>query len=244
MFEQSILIDHPTNKSWSVLVSLTCEITLVAAAALVPLLYTGKLPHFDWKTSVMAPPPRARPVEVARVSGSHAVTISPVSVRPLVYAPNTANHAHSAPVEVAMDDAPQIGVVGGTGDSSAISAVMGNGLLKAPPPKAPADKPLTPKPSSDPVRVSSGVQMAKLIHQVVPVYPALARTARVSGVVHLLGIIGRDGRIRSLQVIAAHPLLTQAAVDAVSRWIYKPTLLSNEPVEVIAPIDVVFTINQ
>ena len=129
MFEQSILIDHPTNKSWSVLLSLTCEVTLVAGAALIPLMYTGKLPHFDWKTSVMAPPPRARAIEVARVTGSHTVTISPVSVRQFVYRPNNGNNTHSAPVEVARDEAPQVGVIGGAGDSSAISAVMGNGLL-------------------------------------------------------------------------------------------------------------------
>jgi protein TonB len=85
--------------------------------------------------------------------------------------------------------------------------------------------------------------MAKLVKQVIPAYPPLARSARISGVVHLLGIIGKDGTIRNLQLIDGHPLLARAALDAVSRWIYKPTLLSGEPVEVICPIDVTFTLD-
>ena len=89
-----------------------------------------------------------------------------------------------------------------------------------------------------------GVQMAKLIKQVIPIYPPLARSTRISGVVHLVGIIAKDGTIRNLQVLSGHPLLTKAALDAVSQWIYQPTLLSGEPVEVICPIDVNFTLSQ
>ena len=78
----------------------------------------------------------------------------------------------------------------------------------------------------------------------IPEYPVLARQARVSGVVELVGIIGVDGIIRQLKVISGHPLLVKAAVDAVTQWRYQPTLLSNEPVEVIAPIRVTFTLSQ
>ena len=86
------------------------------------------------------------------------------------------------------------------------------------------------------------VQEAKLIHRVMPTYPPLARQARISGVVKLQGIIGKDGRIRELQLLSGHPLLAQAALDAVRQWVYSPTFLNNEPVEVIAPIDVNFTL--
>jgi protein TonB len=86
--------------------------------------------------------------------------------------------------------------------------------------------------------------MAKLIKQVLPVYPPLARAARVYGVVHLIGIIARDGTIRNLELVSGHPLLTRAAIEAVQQWIYKPTLLSGEPMEVICPIDVNFTLGQ
>ena len=93
-----------------------------------------------------------------------------------------------------------------------------------------------------PVRMSSGVQAAKLIRQVLPVYPPLARQFRISGTVHLLGIIAKDGTIQRLQVLSGHPLLRQAALDAVSQWVYRPTVLSGEPVDVEAPIDVTFTL--
>jgi protein TonB len=84
--------------------------------------------------------------------------------------------------------------------------------------------------------------MAKLIRKVIPEYPALARTARISGVVHLMGTIGKDGTIRNLQLVDGHPMLARAALQAVEQWVYEPTLLNGEPVEVIAPIEVSFTL--
>ena len=86
--------------------------------------------------------------------------------------------------------------------------------------------------------------MAKLIRRVIPEYPALARAARISGVVHLLGTIGKDGTIRNLRLVDGHPMLARAAVEAVEQWVYEPTLLNGEPVEVIAPIEVSFTLGQ
>ena len=71
----------------------------------------------------------------------------------------------------------------------------------------------------------------------------VARAARVQGTVRLEGILGKDGRVRELRVISGHPLLAPAALEAVRPWIYKPTFLNGEPVEVLAPIDVNFTLN-
>ena len=89
-----------------------------------------------------------------------------------------------------------------------------------------------------------GVQTAKLVKKIIPEYPPLAKTARISGVVHLLGVIAKDGTIQNLQVIGGHPLLARAALEAVRQWVYQPTLLNGQPVEVIAPIDVNFTLGQ
>ncbi len=94
------------------------------------------------------------------------------------------------------------------------------------------------------MRVSGGVQMAKLIRKVIPIYPPLAKQLRVSGVVHLIGTIGKDGTIRNLQIVDGHPMLARAAAEAVEQWVYQPTLLNGEPVEVIAPIEVSFTLSQ
>jgi len=105
-----------------------------------------------------------------------------------------------------------------------------------PPPPAPDVPPLAPKR----IRVATGVQQAKLINQVQPEYPPLARQARVEGTVKLHAIVGRDGTITQLEVLAGPPLLIPAAVDAVKQWRYKPTLLLGEPVEVETHIDVNF----
>ena len=96
------------------------------------------------------------------------------------------------------------------------------------------------KPPETPVRVGGDVQSAKLIKQIVPVYPRTAIQTRIAGTVRLLGIIAKDGTIQRLQVLSGHPLLRQAALAAVSQWIYRPTILNGQPVEVEAPIDVIF----
>jgi len=94
------------------------------------------------------------------------------------------------------------------------------------------------------IRVGGGVQQANLIRKVTPAYPPDAKEARIQGVVHLTAIIGKDGNIQSLEVVSGHPLLVQAAMDAVKQWEYKPTLLNGNPVEVITQIDVSFTLSQ
>jgi TonB family protein len=75
-----------------------------------------------------------------------------------------------------------------------------------------------------------------------PVYPAEAKAAHISGTVVLHAIVAKDGAIRSLEVISGPLELTKSATDAVQQWRYKPTLLNHEPVEVDTTISVVFTL--
>jgi protein TonB len=91
------------------------------------------------------------------------------------------------------------------------------------------------------VPVTSEILAAKVLRKVIPSYPPLARQARVQGTVRLVGIIAKDGTVRDLKVVSGHPLLVKAALDAVQQWLYQPTILNKEPVEVSAPIDVIFT---
>ena len=77
-----------------------------------------------------------------------------------------------------------------------------------------------------------------------PIYPPLAKQARISGVVHLNAVISKDGTIQDLKVISGHPLLVPSALEAVKQWVYQPTLLNGEPVEVVTQIDVNFTLSQ
>src|SRR6185369_13160188 len=82
------------------------------------------------------------------------------------------------------------------------------------------------------IRVGSEVQQGNLIQQPVPVYPPLAKQARVQGLVRFHLIIGKDGHVSNVTLISGHPLLAAAAQDAVKRWVYRPTLLNGDPIEV------------
>ena len=94
------------------------------------------------------------------------------------------------------------------------------------------------------IRVGGNVQSANLIYQVRPVYPPLAKQARIQGTVKFNALIGADGSVKNLQALSGHPLLVQAALESVKEWLYKPTLLNGNPVEVITVIDVNFTLTQ
>jgi periplasmic protein TonB len=94
------------------------------------------------------------------------------------------------------------------------------------------------------VRVGGQVEAARLIYQVQPQYPDIAKMARVQGTVRLEAVISPAGVIQSLRAVSGPPLLIKAAIDAVSRWRYQPTLLNGEPVEVSTAIEVNFTLNQ
>jgi TonB family protein len=56
-----------------------------------------------------------------------------------------------------------------------------------------------------------------------PVYPSLARQLRLSGVVKIKAVVTPDGQVKQVEVVGGHPLLAQAAVDAVKSWKYDPT---------------------
>jgi TonB family protein len=94
------------------------------------------------------------------------------------------------------------------------------------------------------IRVGGNVQQTKLIEKVAPVYPPDAKAARIQGVVHLEATIGKDGRILELKTIGGHPILVPSAMEAVKQWVYEPTLLNGNPVEVVTQIDVNYTLSQ
>jgi protein TonB len=75
---------------------------------------------------------------------------------------------------------------------------------------------------------------------VTPAYPPLARAARIQGVVLLETIIDKTGRVANLTVLSGHPLLNDAAVDAVRQWRYRPILLNGQPVDIVTTVSVNF----
>ena len=96
---------------------------------------------------------------------------------------------------------------------------------------------------SQQTEISQSVSQGLLTSQVQPIYPPLAREARIQGTVVLQALIGKDGTIENLAVVSGHPMLTQAALDAVKQWRYKPYLLNGEPVWVQTAINVNFVLD-
>jgi protein TonB len=93
------------------------------------------------------------------------------------------------------------------------------------------------------LRVSSGVAQGLLVRQVAPRYPQQAVQAHVEGTVVLQAVIGKDGRVQNVHALSGNPMLIPAAIDAVSRWRYKPYQLNGEPVEADTQINVKFMLS-
>lgn len=92
------------------------------------------------------------------------------------------------------------------------------------------------------IHISSGVATGLLLKKVVPVYPADARDARVTGTVVLRGVIGRDGSVHDLEVVQTPwPTLAASALWSVSQWRYRPYLFNGEPIEADTEINVIFS---
>jgi protein TonB len=123
------------------------------------------------------------------------------------------------------------GVVGGVPGGSANGVIGGIIGSAAPPPKVATPQKL---------RISSGVADGNKIHDVQPTYPQMARIAHIQGDVILQATISKAGTIENLRGVQGHPILIQAAMDAVKQWKYKPYILNGEPVEVETQIKVQF----
>jgi protein TonB len=101
--------------------------------------------------------------------------------------------------------------------------------------------PVAPTPVVAPVRISH-MSEGDLLRKILPVYPPLARSARIQGSVVLQAVISRQGNIENLRMLSGHPMLVPAAIEAVRQWRYRPYVLNNEPVEVETQITVNFSL--
>ena len=246
MFEQSMLLDSPpTKKAGALAASLGLQALGLGTMLLLPLIYSNQI-NFN-------PPP----LPLVFFRGPRPVSDAP-KVKPTVNTgrvptertwftlfPAKPTSAPVSPPEIIGPD-PIIfnsSAGGGPDISSGSMPPRVETLPPPPPPPTPLAPKVDPVPTG-PVSMTSTILTAKIIRKVTPLYPPLAKAARVSGTVRLMGIIAKDGSIQQLRVLSGPPLLIKAAVDAVQQWLYSPTVLNGRPVEVIAPIDVVFTLAQ
>jgi protein TonB len=104
------------------------------------------------------------------------------------------------------------------------------------------ERPTDVRPQTPHRLVMTHLESAMLIHRVEPAYPSLARQTHREGHVELHAIISTDGTIQSLQVVSGDALFLRSAVDAVSQWRYRPTVLNGQPVEIDTYITVIYTL--
>ncbi len=217
------------------------ESALVGGLVLMPLINTQALSKIQLVSRLLELPSLPPPPPAAAhspVRNSRPVTAAAILTAPPII-PKTIEQFNEVPEPPGASVGVRAGIPGGlpgaTGEGVLDSIP---GLLTPPPP--PLQTRTTKAAAS---RVGGQVQAAKLIVQVKPEYPPLAKLARVQGTVRLEAVIASDGTIRDLKVVQGHPLLAKAALEAVSRWRYQPTLLNGEPLEVLTEIDVNFTLS-
>jgi protein TonB len=227
-----------SRRGWTTAASFALEAIVVGGFLLLPLLYTQGLPQIRSMASLIAPAPPPAPPALTHVQNTHEAT-SNMSLEGRMVAPRFIPHEIVQLEETSAPPPPDIagtGVPGGTGSSRLLTGVFGStgsGTNVLPPPP--------PVPAAHAPRVSRMME-GNLIYRMQPQYPALARLARVQGIVVLRAVITREGKIANLQVISGSPMLVQSAMDAVLQWRYRPYYLNNEPVEVETQVTVKFTL--
>lgn len=231
-----LLPSAPSKKAGALAASLAAQTFAVGTLLLIPLLYTDRLPFAQLQLPTFLPPaPPPEPIKQQEAPHKRQVPrtwnplASPTRIPPLSTQP-----------EIIDDTSAPLGTIDtGIFLPPTFSTIVIRVLPPPPPP------PLVSEPvNNQPITVTSDVQAAKLMRKVIPVYPRLAIAAHISGTVRLIGVVAKDGTVQHIRVVSGPALLVQAALDAVRQWVYRPTMLNNKPVEVIAPIDVNFTLTQ
>jgi protein TonB len=240
MFEQTfVAAGADARKPFTFAASLALQTAALSLVLVIPLVHPEVLrpialtpPLVFLPIREVLPPVEARPAPAP-------VSRTPSPVRTVFTGPT------AVPRRIVYTDAPEFprgDTV--TGISGAAIATLIGALPAEQPPAVPvhATPQPAPVPAAGPTRVSEGVQGARLIFGPKPPYPTLARAARVQGAVRIEAIIGTDGAVRNVRLVSGPPLLAKAALDAVSQWRYRPTMLGGNAVEVLTEITVNFTL--
>jgi protein TonB len=220
-----------SRKWYSLPLSILVHALVIAAAVIVPLVATDVLPAtpsmMEFLLAVQAPPPPPPP--------------APSSVAPRAR-PLLTSNPDAAPFEAPTGIKPDSGLepepAAGKGVEGGLpDGVAGTGIvaLSEPPPPPP------PAPTV-PIRIHQGIRQPTKVRDAQPIYPVIAQSARVQGVVILEAVVGADGRVQEARVLRSIPLLDQAALDAVRQWVYTPTLLNGVPIPIVMTVTVTFTL--
>ena len=230
-----------SRRNWTTLTSFGVQGLVVGFLLLLPLVRPVGLPFLKpLPTPVMlavpaGPPPTAQAHPSPRPADSNMANgkiIMPPSIprgirvfeEPEVAAPQIGQTGPYVP--------ERCNPYGGTGW---VPYAVGNSTTPLPMPPPPTAK-------SRPLRVSE-MREGDLVRKVQPIYPPLARSARIQGTVVLVAVISKEGAVENLRVVEGHPMLVAAAIDAVRQWRYRPYILNREPIEVETQITVKFSLS-
>ncbi len=225
-----------TRRGWTTLTSFGLQALITAVLLLLPLLRPTGLPSFHQLSTPISLGQRlAEPSAPQPHAGSN-----PLPNRPAVFI-----FRHPSPIpgrrrEASDEGSPQAGnspyiqnTLAG-GDPHGLPNLFESGSRPV--------LPAAPRPvAAHPLSVSH-MSEGDLIRKVQPTYPALARSARIQGIVVLQAVISKQGTIENVTVLTGHPMLVSAAIEAVRQWRYRPYILNNEPVEVETQITVNFSL--
>jgi protein TonB len=253
MFEQATLSNGPAGtRAWTTFIGITSQVALVSVAVLIPMVFPQVLPTARILETLVPPlppgPPAPKPLDdtkhvpasghVLKKAQISLLAVQPSRVPREIY--NLVEEPASSPVVIGADGPPSTG-------PSIIAGIIGASgpLPVAPPPRVAAApvKPVEPAPIIKRYKEGGNVMLGAPIHKTEPVYPTIAKTARVSGSVELECVVGVDGHIREVKVKSGNPLLIKAAVDAAWGWMYGPSKLNGEPIEIVTMLTFTFRLN-
>ena len=227
--------DRSARRGWTTLASFTMQAFGLSLLLLVPLFMVQGPPKLHWfdEPPILVPPPAPVPL-TSGPRPSHASNLSPGQLLQPPTIPNSSANLNEQPV-ASSPDVSGLGVEGGTGTSRhGVWGSVGPSVDVVPPPPAAAP--------THPLKVSRWAE-GNLIYRVQPIYPPIARQARIQGSVELRAIVSRAGTIENLAVVSGHPILVKAALEAVRQWRYRPYLLNGDPIEVETDITVNFVLS-
>ncbi len=236
MFEDSLVESTGrirTRSIWFAIGSFFLQAALLMALILISYFYPVALPRHALMMRLLAPPPPPMRTELP------AHTAATRAASPMILATLTAPTV--VPRHAAMvDDRPPgaIDVSGGNHDSG-----MGlpDALWRT---AVPRPAVVEPSPRQGPLRISAGVAAGRLIAPIRPMYPVIARSARIQGIVIIEATISKEGMVEHARVVRGHPMLADAALNAIVQARYLPYKLNGNPIEVETTIQVVFTLNE
>lgn len=239
MFEDATFESTGTIRTHSrdwMLATLCLNGSVLLGLILLPLIYPEAIPSQMTHVLVYAPPPPSAPPALPQLMEQVARSAPSMSALQI-------NVPRVIPIGVGHDaNPPQAVSAISNGSEFPFSSGIPGGVSGFSRNNAPTVLP-PPKPTS-PSLISSTLAQGLLLQQVIPIYPPMARAARIEGCVVLKATISKAGTIEKLSVMSGPVMLRQAALDAVRSWRYRPFLLNGSPVDVETTVNVVFRLGQ